>query len=354
MDGYEDELRTDTIPESSSETSTTEVNSDCSGGLVWAILFIIAALAIVGLVFWIIWLYYNRTCDKLNCCNGSNGNCNNSNNKLSVTGVNIQVTSDTQVTASWTGVTGNTGTVFTLYATLNPPNIDNNGNVSNSNIHNTATSNQTSVSLSGLQARLKYYITLVATNPSSINYFVYTQIVYMQSSNISQFVTNTSGTNVVNTFGIDDILQVGKIQVVDSSGVNGVYTVQFNQNPVNANSLWFVNSRNQIQSSNNSLDTPNGLCLYNNNGTLNGQDCLTPPNIDASTASQNSTWTYNPTGFTNQWCLTNTVSPAGAPNTNKPVCMVLGPISSQGIATVSVNNNATAGDAWAIAYQTNT
>lgn len=342
-------------PEFSSTTSSEEVKNS-SGSLIWLILFIIAVLAIIGLVIWIIWLYNHRNCKNLNCCTGDD-NCNCSNcNLLSLQNVSINVVSDTSVSASWAGSTGNTGgigptgTIFTLYATLNPPIINTSGQVTNTNTSAKTDSNNNTVTLTGLQPRLKYYISLVATNSNSILFF-YTQIVYMQSSVIPTSVAGITGPN---TFAIDDILQIGKLQVIASQGTNGTYPIEFNQNPVNADSLWYINNRGQIQSANTGLDTTTGLCLFNSNGKLVGSECVPTTTTEIIDANSNSLWTYNPPGFTNQWCLTNTVATAGTTQTGKPLCMVLSTINDKGIATVSVNDTATAGDAWAIAYQTNT
>ena len=57
-----------------------EVAPSCGSSIVWIILFIIAFLAIAGLVVWIVWLYHSRS------------NCkNNPKDKLTLVNPNIYV-----------------------------------------------------------------------------------------------------------------------------------------------------------------------------------------------------------------------------------------------------------------------
>ena len=167
----------------------------------------------------------------------------------------------------------------------------------------------------------------------------------LTDTDITEYVTGSTGT-VFNTFSIADIIQIGKIQVIESTGTNGVYQVQYSQTPVDAYSLYYLNNKGQIQLANTNVETTSGtLCLYNSNGTLNAQDCT-----NTTSNLSNGTWTYSPTGYANQWCLSSSLSTSGSSGP-APTCMVLGKISSQGVATVTVNNNTTAGDAWSVNFQ---
>ena len=133
-------------------------------------------------------------------------------------------------------------------------------------------------------------------------------------------------------FAIEDILQVGKIQLTGSENTQ----VQFNQKPSEAHTLWYVNGKGQIVS-----NSENTKCLFNSNGLLTAGDC----NTTSGDALNNSKWSYNPGKHANRWCLTSTTS-----NTN-PTCMVLNPISS-GTATIKVSDTSSVGDAWVNAFET--
>lgn len=323
------------------ETTSEGCSCGSSNG-VWIVIVIILFLALVALAIWSIWYYYN----KRNCTNNNNSSCDSDTNKMSVTGVKLNIASNTSVTATWNQTNRATDN-FVLYASLDPPILNNSGTVTNAVTQSSVVSNgSTTATVSGLQARLKYYITLIGTNTLTTNYFLYTQIVYMLTdTDITEYVTGSTGT-VFNTFSIADIIQIGKIQVVESTGTNGVYQVQYSQTPVDAYSLYFLNNQGQLQLANANVETTSGtLCLYNNNGTLNAQDCT-----NTTSNLSNGTWTYSPIGYANQWCLSSSISTTGASGA-APTCMVLGKISSQGVATVSVNNNTTAGDAWSVNFQ---
>ena len=299
-----------------------EVAPSCGGGssIVWIILFIIAFLAIAGLVVWIVWLYHSRS------------NCkNNPKDKLTLVNPNIYVNSDSvSLTGTWTNTT-NANDKVSLAVTIQPPIFGATGGV----VTNAVASNgpvdasAKSVTLTGLQPAVKYYAILVVTNPNSDCFYTYTQLVFMGTS-----LTNRQ-------FEIQHILQVGKLQ----AGTND--SVLFSQSPTETSSLWEYTTAGRIQ------ETSTARCLYAGvNNVLAVADCASIGTAGATATSANSTWTYNPSPFSNRWCLSSAT--AGATG----ACMVLGTITAPsgtnagGFATVSVSTNSQAGDAWVNAFQT--
>jgi len=308
------------LPEPDAYRRTTVEDPGGGGGCgapwFWIILFIIALLVITALV--IVLVYAIRRTTK-----GSN---------LEFKGAVIKVGKDNStLTATWPS-TNKTSDKVTLWATLDPPEFDTLGKVLNSNAKSSqAASGVNTTTLTGLDAGIKYYATVTVFNDDTYNYQLYTQIVYMDGTTP---VTNVPGQTAVvevqkNTFAIEDIIQVGKIQLVEDG------SIRFNQRPSEANSLWYVNSDGQIAHDENTT-----VCLYNNNGVLASEDCSTLKTSNL----QNSKWTYNGGKLSNQWCLSSTI------NNDKPSCMVLEGISN-GSATVSVKSDVNAGDAWANAFE---
>ena len=299
------------------EGSSSESGSNGGGSsFFWIILFVVSLLVIVALIVLLVYAWRRKTKDRV----------------IDFKNANIKVTSDTSLTGNWPP-TGKATDVVTLWATLQPPAFAENGSLTNSNpLKAIAASGLSSVTLSGLQTGLKYYATLVVTNSDTSNYQVYTQLVYMNSSTpaISTLPNSADATSSIpNLFAIEDILQVGKIQLETDN------SIKFNQTPSEASSLWNMNSDGQIVSNGSST-----MCLYNNNGTLAAEECAT---LHSSNLN-NSKWVYNQGAFANQWCLANTVA-------GTPTCMILDPISS-GSATVSVAANPKVGDAWVNAFET--
>ena len=305
----------------------TTTPSDCGGGSgwIWGILFFLALLGVIGLTIWLVIVYRRDSKGKL----------------INFTGQNIEVVSDTSVRGTWTA-TGNKSDTITIWATKTPPKFNSDGTVSNTDGEKPAeaTNGATSVTLPGLKPRIKYFITLVASNSSTSNCQFYTQLVYMDSKTPVGVVANNTPANpdaVANTFAIEDILQIGKIQLQPTTSAEvGVTEVLFQQKPSSDRSLWVVNATGQIQSVE---DTE--LCLFNNNGTLAAASC----SADGSPATKtNSTWAYNPDSgaLSNRWCLTN--------STTSPMCMILNPITN-GSASIRVATGSTSSDAWANAYE---
>ena len=319
----------------------TEQQSSGGSSWIWIILLIVALIAIAGLVVWVVLLYRTR----------------NSKGKLvQFTGAKIFVSGAKTITATWPTPSDKNDS-YTLYASVNPPIYNEKGEVTNpvNNGSSTASSGATTTQVAGLQNRLKYYATLVVTNSKTSNFQVYNQLVFMESQN----PPGATGSENLTTFTIQDILQVGKLQVPGAStgGVTGdVHPVEFSQNPVEADSLFYMNSNSQIK-----IDETTGLtdfCLWNIGGELKAQSC------GATGAATNSYWTYNPSvtgsggatgtvgpSYTNQWCLANTLNDA------TPKCMILGPITQAntgtfGTATVKVNDTSKVGDEWVNALET--
>jgi hypothetical protein len=287
----------------------------CGTPWIWIILFIAALLAIVGLVIWLVYAYQHDKKDRV----------------ISLKSANINVASDTSITGTW-APTGKDSDVVTLWATLHPPKFNDDGTLANTNAIKSppSTNGATTVTLSGLATNLKYYTTLIVTNKNVSNYQVYTQLVYMDSK--TPVVVSTEGTAKSSTFAIQDILQVGKVQLTGTDSTQ----VQFNQNPSEGKTLWFVNGKGQIES-----NAENGKCLINSNGILAAGACDTT----ATDGLNNSKWSYNPSSYANRWCLTSTIA-----NT-APTCMILNPIST-GTATIKVADTSSVGDAWVNAFET--
>jgi hypothetical protein len=294
----------------------------CGTPWIWIILFIAALLAIIGLVVWLIYIYHRNS-----TCKGQ---------QITLTNPNIQVDSPTQITGTWTPTTNND--TVTLYATLHPPvfgatgGLDNTSAATNSK---SAKATDGSVSLPGLTKGLKYYATLIASNSKTNNYKSYTQIVYMLDSTIPTNIAGASGTSVHNTFEIQDILQVGAIQIgTETTSDNNIFNVQFNQRPTEARSLFYFNDKSQLQSSNASLEN---ICLFNSSGNVIAAPC-------GSTGLNDSKWTYNPGKLANRICLTSTLSSA------TPTCIELSGLSN-GTGTVITSTSSTAGDAFVLAFE---
>ena len=331
------------------DTTAMECPS-CPSSIIWIILLIVAVLLIIGAIIWIIALYHrDRNCEK-NCGVTGPGI------PIQMSNPKINVDNDTQITGTWT--TTDPGDTVILYATLHPPRFNALGGLDNptaatlfkkadsSNV-STGVSGATgvtgtipgndvnSVPLSGLTKGVKYYATLIARNGKTYNYKSYTQIVYMQSSN----VIGSTG----NTFEIQDILQVGALQVLPENPSNGVYNVQFNQRTRQARDLFFFNASNQLQ-----LSDTGGLsnvCLFNNGGNLVAADCgLGVTGAVAGSSANNGQWVYNPNKYANKICLKNTL------DSNTPTCLKLTSVGN-GTGTVAVTSNTDAGDAWALAFE---
>jgi hypothetical protein len=227
-----------------------------------------------------------------------------------------------------------------LYATTSPPQFNTDGTLANTSpLSQQAAMGTNTVTLSGLQRRIKYYATLVATNNSASNYQVYTKLVYMSSSTPSSLAANPTTRNLVdNTFSIQDMLQVGKLEAPNiTAGATGTFPVIFNQAPQESRSLWFVNSNGQLQLDSVGTGAEN-ICLFRgaNNGVV-AQDCGTTGSTDFT----NSTWTYK----NNKWCL------QGDDN-DTTNCLVLGNISSSTQkASVTVSASSGPNDTWVNAFE---
>ncbi len=327
----------------------------CPSSIIWIILLIVAILVIIGAIVWIIALYHrDRNCEK-NCGVTGPGS------PISFDNAVINVDNDTQITGRWT--TTDIDDIVILYATLHPPRFNALGGLDNPTaatsfrqagppnvsigvtgqtgptgfMSTIPANNANSVSLPGLTKGVKYYATLVARNKKTYNYKSYTQIVYMQGSN----VPGSTG----NSFEIQDILQVGAIQIIPENPVNDVYTVQFNQRSRQARDLFFFNSNNQLQLNDINTGGLTNICLFNNAGNLVAAACGTGvTGATAGSAANNSQWVYNPNNNANKICLKNTM------DTNSPTCLKLTGIGN-GTGTISVTSNTDAGDAWALAFE---
>jgi len=301
----------------------------CGTPWIWIILFIAALLAIIGMVVWVIWLYHKNSTSK--------------GQTIELIDPNIQVDSDTQITGTFT--TKNANDIVTLYATLHPPKFNASGGLDNASAakNQVGKGSDKSVSLSGLSQGVKYYATLIVTNTKSSNYKSYTQIVYMQGSTITPTIAGSTGTNGANTFEIQDILQVGAIQVNDPIN-NGIYPVIFNQRPSTARSLFVLNSSSQLQLENNTLTD---VCLFNSAGNLVAADCKL--NGVTGLTANDGQWVYNPTPYANRICLKSTI-PTSSSST-APTCIKLSGVGN-GTGTLTVANDSGNGDAFALAFET--
>ena len=327
----------------------------CSSPWLWIILFVLFLLLSVGFLIWALYLLRREK----NC-----SGCTGPGVPLAFSSAQVNVDSDTQITGTWTTTDAND--VVTLFATLHPPVFAADGSLSNTRSSTlfkqagaaaigatgitgttgvTGTAN--SVTLSGLTPGLKYYATLIARNGNTHNYKSYTQIVYMEGGNITTFTNGATGT-ILNTFEIQDILQVGAIQLAsDVADANGIYTVQFNQRPRQARDLFYFNGNSQLQLSPANAAGLEGLCLFNNGGNLVAAGC-TGGIIGATGGSVPNTsyFVYNPQNNANKLCLKNTI------DGGTPTCLKMTGLSN-GIGTVSFasGTNLNEGDAWALAFE---
>ena len=300
--------------------------------VVWIIFLIIAILIIAALVGLIIWFWLRHR-------NDGKGKV------LTILNPNIQVNSDNSITGTWTSTTNSNDTVV-LSVTTQPPLFASGtgatgGHIINSDVRSSQPSSSGSVTLTGLQPALKYYATLVVTNPSLTNtYASYTQLVFMSSD----FATLASTTT---NFAIEHILQVGKLQARND-------TVIFSQEPTDANALWRYGTADTFP--NRLVNISTNQCLYADaSNSLRLTDCAI--NSGSTGTNANSTWTYNPGSLANRWCLANTINAASSGSgATGAVCMVLGNITAAssnapGFANVTVSNNSRAGDAWVNAFE---
>lgn len=304
--GYHEISTTNDIPSS---------DCHCSAPWFWIILFVVALLVIIGLVVAVIYGFRRVTKGQ----------------DIEFKGAVIKTASDTAITATWPASKHKNDKV-TLWASLDPPIINNVAEVTNQKANNVATAGATSVTLDGLQPGLKYYATVTVSNSETFNYKNYTQLVFLDSSTPKSSVTNNASPpeNVNNYFALDHILQVGRIQLDPTNN-----TVRFNQTPREVGSLWYVNSNSQI------ISEAGEMCLINDSGTLSAKLLAeTTTAVDVG----NSKWAYGQGTSANQWCLSNTVGNAN------PTCMSLTGITN-GTATIAVTSQTTPGDAWVNAYE---
>jgi hypothetical protein len=342
-------ITTSHLPDTTDVAATC---SPCSSPWIWIILFVLFLLLSIGFLIWALYLLRR---DKN--CNG----CTGPGTPISFDNAKITVDSSSQISGSWT--TTDPGDVVKLFATLHPPIFTADGGLSNNSAatnFNTAgsavgatgitgntgvTGTANSVSLGNLTPGLKYYATLIARNPKTNNYKSYTQIVYMEDGNITTFTNGPTGT-IFNTFELQDILQVGAVQVAsDTVDSNGVYTVEFNQRPRQARDLFYFNNKSQLQLVN-SVNGPTDICLFNNGGNLVAFGCTgTIPGAAAGSNSHDSYWTYNPRVQTeNKLCLKNTV------DTATPICLILTGVG-QGTGTLSLGTSLPGSDGWVTAFE---
>jgi len=297
---------------------------------VWIILFIFACLVIVGLVGWLIWTYVRKSQTK--------------GKEITLLNPSI-VVSNTQITATWTNSDATKGNIYNLYATTNPPRLGPTGTILNSSPFrgNEVTGDSSnSAQVSGLIQNTKYYATLVVTNKGANNYQVFTQLVFMSAAApAAGLAGGTVGT--VDNFTIEHILQGGSLQITSADAVGGVYSVEYNSDSACERSVFFMNTRGQIQSS-----APNlgDICLFNENSHLVAKSCSGTDTSTAAGLLANSQWVYNPQGSANKWCLGSTVGTTTG--TSGPTCMIMGTLNATSrTTTVSVGSTAQAGDAWA-------
>ena len=299
-------------PDPDGYRATTIENGSGGGGggssIFWIILFVISILVIAGLVVALVYAWRKKDKNRL----------------IELKNPIIKVASPTSLVGTWDS-TGKDNDKVTLWATRDPPVFNADGTVANEGTLKTSQpSANSSLTLTGLQNNIKYYATLTVTNSDTANYQPYTQLIFMAKTVLP--VTSS----LTPLFAIEDIIQVGKIQIDNSTGAPEG-SIVFNQNPSEASSLWkYANSRIVSEEGNN--------CLINNGGTLSYKDCGDLTSAEAA----NATWTYGQGKYANQWCLSNP--------TGDPVCMKLGNISS-GRATISVTSSVNAGDAFVNAYE---
>ena len=167
----------------------------------------------------------------------------------------------------------------------------------------------------------------------------------MEGGNIPTYIAGATG-NSFNTFEIQDILQVGAIQLTsDVADTNGVYSVEFNQRPRQARDLFYFNDKSQLQLSPTNATGLEGLCLFNSGGNLVAANCVN--GITGATAGVPNTsyFVYNPqNNSANKLCLKNTL------DSGTPTCLKMTGIGS-GIGTVSFSNTTGPGDAWVTAFE---
>ena len=336
---------------------TSVVTPDCppSTSWIWIILLIIALLIIVGLIIWLVYKYHH---DSTRC-----SGCTGPGVPISFDNANITVDSSTQISGTWT--TTDAGDIVTLFATLSPPKFTTSGGLSNASAATnfkvagstvlgptgvTGITGPTginpavnSVTLSGLTPGLKYYATLIARNANTNNYKSYTQIVYMQDGNIPTNIAGATGSPPNNTFEIQDILQVGAVQIREDSGdANGIYNVEFNQRPTQARDLFYFNGSSQLQSAAPGLES---VCLFNNAGNVVAAPCAGMTGAVPGSTPANSYWSYNPQSLSaNKLCLKNTIGTAN------PICLKLTGLG-QGIGTLSLGESLPGADGWAPVFE---
>ena len=347
MDEYGDDLAITESHLPEQRTSLECPNTDCPAPWLWIILVIVLILVLLGFVAWIIYLYHR--------------NSENKGGNIELLNPLIRVDSDSQISATFVTNCNNT---VTLFATLHPPQFTNAGSLSNANAAahtqtsgslactSGATGASGSITLSGLQPGVKYYATLIATNSSkSSNYKSYTQVVFLESGTFTPTFDAALGVTGP-LFEIQDILQVGAVQI-NNENADQTFGTIFNQRPIVPRSLFFFNGISQLQATTETAFGSETICLFNVNGSLVGANCASGPTgsnmATSGTVNANSQWIYNPSGFSaNKLCLKNSVSTtAGATG---PVCLKLTGIGN-GNGALSVTSDTDAGDAWVLAFE---
>ena len=314
------------VTTSKDEPQIIQEPTECSSPIIWIILVVILLLILAAILAWALYEHFH--------------NSNNKNNPIELTGVTFTI-DDNSVTASWTGSTG--ATDFNLYVTNHPPIFGSTGNVQNTSAQshsNKATAGNNSVTVNNLTPGLKYYATLVASNPSKSNaYNNYTQLIYTQGQKLPSTTTN-AGTTTNFPFVITDILQAGAIQLGSTAATDGTYNVEFAQSPDCNLDLFFLNGSGQIQSSDSSVSP--SVCLFANGNTLSAANC-TPSTVAGATGLtfDNSKWSYSTSGRANQWCVTSSLSTAN------PLCMINGIINSSSRTSQITLGDALPSDGWA-------
>lgn len=243
----------------------TEGEKSSSGIIIGIIIFVLAGLAVT---FFILWILQRKT-----------GTPSPTPGTLSI--VNPVFTSgNTSATATWMS-TGNTEDVVTLFADTAMPVFDNSGLTTASILRISVPASAKTVTLNGLRTNVRYYVSLVVTNPNIPGY------------NVTNSVIFTGSVIPTTTFIMQDINMLGSITLNPNSSTGVSYVLGVNKTTLG--DLWSYDTTTRMLFARGIGANSGNIYYLSGIGGMVSVDTNSTPTADKI-------WSY----VNNQWCLGTT------------------------------------------------